>query len=843
MISRVFRLFKRYAVRHSKIQRSGFVLRDIAGRRFGYIDRITVQGDRLHVEGWALSDLVGLADSDQTIEKVPNLRREDVPNDTGDTTPGFSLAMTASSKHTVFWAQIDGVRYVFEIPPLTLRDVRTMYSAQFGPFIRDGLRALPAALHWLIYRDALSVTQVNMVMGLSIVPSPEHLNSRLFAQEGDGIDRNSHRLYKEKISIIIPVYNALDVLTESLRRIVENTDIPWRLVLVEDCSSDVNVRPWLHGWLENLRADVREHVTLIENSTNLGFIRSVNTALRTVIPFGDHVVLLNSDAFVPDRWASRLIRPLLDRDNVATVTPMSNDAEIFNVPVICKRAKLLPGQGDDIDRVASTFSSDIDLADAPTGVGFCMAMSINFLRKLPELDTSFGRGYGEEVDWCQRTRSLGGHHLGLGSLFVEHHGGTSFGSSEKLKLIRKNNETISRRYPSYDEEVQRFVQCDPLATPRLALAVAWAGSSKTSTITVYLAHSMGGGAEHYLERRIASDLASGEPAIIVLRVGGLSRWQVELHSSYGVTRGETNKTNFVRKLLSILPARNIVYSCGVGDWDPFELPDVLLSFVQSPCDSIEVLFHDYFPLSPSYNLLGSDGIYHGLPIPEANIDPIHTVFRTDGTCVTLEDWHRSWGRLMDAANSIIVFSESSRNIIGRAYPNFTNKIICKPHSIFPGIANIERRGFPNHTQVIGVLGNIGHQKGAAVLRDLSQALAQNRKARLVVIGNVDSACPLAASAQIHGDYNIREISTLVERYGITCWLIPSIWPETFSYTTHEALATGLPVWSFDLGAQGEAVAAVAAQSGRGGTIPLTGGKADISTLLDRILEECGGDIP
>ena len=34
----------------------------------------------------------------------------------------------------------------------------------------------------------------------------------------------------------------------------------------------------------------------------------------------------------------------------------------------------------------------------------------------------------------------------------------------------------------------------------------------------------------------------------------------------------------------------------------------------------------------------------------------------------------------------------------------------------------------------------------------------------------------------------------------------SIWPETFSYTTHEALATGLPVLAFDLGAQGVAVA-------------------------------------
>ena len=43
-----------------------------------------------------------------------------------------------------------------------------------------------------------------------------------------------------------------------------------------------------------------------------------------------------------------------------------------------------------------------------------------------------------------------------------------------------------------------------------------------------------------------------------------------------------------------------------------------------------------------------------------------------------------------------------------------------------------------------------------------------------------------------------------------CWpsresLVPSVWPETFSFTTHETLATGLPVLALDLGAQGAAV--------------------------------------
>ena len=56
---------------------------------------------------------------------------------------------------------------------------------------------------------------------------------------------------------------------------------------------------------------------------------------------------------------------------------------------------------------------------------------------MPEFDTTFGRGYGEEVDWCQKVRALGGRHLGLPGLFVEHRGGESFGSEEKLKLVEE----------------------------------------------------------------------------------------------------------------------------------------------------------------------------------------------------------------------------------------------------------------------------------------------------------------------------------------------------------------------------------------------------------------------
>jgi glycosyltransferase involved in cell wall biosynthesis len=52
-----------------------------------------------------------------------------------------------------------------------------------------------------------------------------------------------------------------------------------------------------------------------------------------------------------------------------------------------------------------------------------------------------------------------------------------------------------------------------------------------------------------------------------------------------------------------------------------------------------------------------------------------------------------------------------------------------------------------------------------------------------------------------------DIAELTRRYGICAWIVPAVWPETYSFATREALATGLPVIAFDIGAQGEAVRA------------------------------------
>ena len=832
MLRRLRSLHDRYAVAHLSHDQIGGPICDVEGGMVGAVERITVGGGRLRVVGWALAEEVRLVHGATEAAMAPRQSRPDlagaietvgfdlsVPARIGDVAhgrrPGLVVMRAAGAAPVAPQSLAVGV-------PRRVR-LRTLIA-----FARDMALSVPAVVGWAVRGDPVYRARVKRRLGLGLVTPGGLLEAGLLCPADDASGPGATGdVAAGRVTIVLPAYNAFDLLRDCLARIEARTDLPWRLIAIEDGSTDARVRPYLRDWAEG-----RDRVELLENDGNKGFIASVNRGLARALEAGGPeegpVVLLNSDALVPDGWASRLVAPFRGRPEIATVTPMSNDAEIFSVPRICARTMLEPGQGDAIDRVARRIREGAGLADAPTGVGFCMAMSRDWLAREPRLDPAFGRGYGEEVDWCRKVAARGGRHLALPGLFVEHRGGESFGSTEKRTLVAKNNRIVSGRYPTYDREVQDFIAADPLRTPRLVLGLAWAGSLPgVAPVPVYLAHSTGGGADLWLEHRMAEDLAVGRPSV-VLRVGGARRFQVELVAPAGCTIGETDAAEVVRELLDVLPRRRIVYSCGVGDPDPLEIPELLVSLLREG-DVAEMLFHDFYPLSPSYTLLDRDGIYRG-PLAEPRDDPAHLARRPDGRSVPLTAWQEAWKAFATRAD-LTVFSRDSAAQVTAVWPDVADRIRLRPHRL---LHDVPRLAVPPLAapRVVAVLGNIGAQKGAGVVQALARHLAREGEdaPRLIVIGNVDPAFALPSGVLVHGSYAVRDIEGLAARYGVTHWLIPSIWPETFCYTAHEALRTGLPVIAFDLGAQGAAVAAAA----NGIALPFRPGADAVPDIVEAI---------
>ncbi|QBX99598.1 glycosyltransferase [Rhodophyticola sp. CCM32] len=804
MISSLQSVFRRYVDQHIITRVRGFPLGPDPETPLGYVDFYDLTRDHVHMVGWCLASRVVLGDGRQSADMRPNIARPDVtgvPGMPDHQQLGFELRLPRGNVGLTITTIADGLHYDQPVPgPGGL----PMAMARLGllpGFLGRLARSLPLFLRWRLTNDDRQRGLLRSALALDDRPSHSTtMPDRLFLPA----DTPPRIPPATPVTLILPIHNAFSLLPEMLDRVLRHTDLPFRLIVIEDCSTDLAVRPFLRHWRDGLGPGAP--VELIENRENLGFVGSVNLGLQRADTLGNHIILLNSDALVPEGWASRLLRPICEDETVASVTPMSNDAEIYSVPLICQPSTLAPGQAEAIDRVARRLTPGITQGAAPTAVGFCMAINHAYLARVPQFDTGFGRGYGEEVDWCQKVKALGGRHLGLSGLFVEHRGGESFGQVQKQELLRQSGIILTRRYPRFDADVQNFIAADPLAAGRVALAIAWAASLSPDPLPIYLAHSLGGGAETCLEREITRHIATGTP-IIVLRVGSGPRMQVDLHTGRGRITGAADSLDLVADLLACIPARHVIYSCGVGDRDPASLPGFLTRLKRGAQDRLEILFHDFFPLSPSYVLLGDDGRFAGLPARDT-ISKRHSVLRADGRRVLLGEWRALWGEAISAADQLTVFSQSSRALVARAYPGMEARIRVKPHEM-PDMSPLLSTARPGPRPVLGVLGDIGLQKGAAVISDLCAALdGQNtRPFDLAIIGNFDSHYPLPDWVTVHGRYACADIPDLVARYHLSHWLIPSVWPETFSFTTHEALATGLPVICFDLGAQAEALCA------------------------------------
>ena len=114
-------------------------------------------------------------------------------------------------------------------------------------------------------------------------------------------------------------------------------------------------------------------------------------------------------------------------------------------------------------------------------------------------------------------------------------------------------------------------------------------------------------------------------------------------------------------------------------------------------------------------------------------------------------------------------------------------------------------------------------KGRQVIHDLVHCIEKNNySAKVVLIGNID--VDLKSKKFIKtGSYKKEEVPQLVKKYKIDEFLIPSVWPETFSYTTDEIMQLGYPLTVFDIGAPAERVKSY----NKGKIIPLEGDYIDI----------------
>jgi len=584
------------------------------------------------------------------------------------------------------------------------------------------------------------------------------------------------------VAVVIPVYRGLEETKRCLETVLAHRGrVPVEVLVVDDCSPD----PQIRSWLDDLAA--QGEITLLRNETNRGFVASVN---RGMLEAGSRdVVLLNSDTEVPAGWLERLVGHAYSSGQVGSVTPFSNNATICSWPAL-PGGDLPAGMSLDAIDAACQAANRGRQVELPTAVGFCMYIRRDCLDAVGPFDeAAFGRGYGEENDFCMRAQAAGWKHLLACDTFVYHVGETSFGKDSPHRSAAW--EVLIRRHPEYPAAVARHVQADQAAPARLAAAAA-VFKAAPQPVVLLVTHALGGGTDRHIGDLMA---AVGERVNFLRLEPGQGGVRLSVPGVPGLPSIVFHPAG-VPQLAELLGSFGID-RVHVHHWLGFGMDLChLIDELGVPCD---LTVHDFYSVCPRINLMRSpDSGYCGEPGPGGCNACIAARFESGLTDIT--EWRGRSAWLVNEAERVICPSEDARRRMARYFPHA--RLLAVPHEpvaedAWRVVAPPLR---PGERMRIGILGVVAKHKG---LDPLAAAAALDpARYEFVVIGYCEPPLPRRARHTVKetGRYQDADLGRLVADSGVHAVWFPARWPETYSYTLSAALDAELPIIAPPLGA-------------------------------------------
>lgn len=596
---------------------------------------------------------------------------------------------------------------------------------------------------------------------------------------------------RPQVDVIIPVYGGFEETKAAVETAATSIDRAWaRLVVINDCSPEPEITAWLRKNQQPLGYE------LLENKENLGFVGTVNRGMK-LRPEAD-VLLLNSDVEVANDWLHRLQDCAYSRDKVASVTATANNATICSFPVFCEDNELL--EGFDVESLDLTFKQHVPAnmaVEIPSGIGCCMYMRRDCMDAVGLFDEeTFGRGYGEENDWCQRAINNGWANLHSLNVFVYHKGAVSF-AHESDSRKEANLRTLVERYPSYNADVQAYILQDPAKAWRTRiLCELYAKSQKL--LSVAIAHGLGGGVYthiHELERELSDiDFLLLEPisegkvrlVLLPLRKGSSPSIEFDVSTDYD-------------KLVSLLKTLGVGH---VHFHHTMRLPTRLWALhkdLGAPCD---YTLHDFWVVNGNPTLTGPDGLYAGDGPDRDQVCSRHYPL-PDG--VSPSKWRELQLPLMNEARYLITPSGDTKTRISRENEfSHLDSWVVSPHLDHSDLTDDVLPLNPKAGKLkVVVLGALSKEKGADVLEAVASKLS-NTGIEFHLLGYAYR--PLAKSVITYGPYEEDEaLERLLALEPDVVWFTAQ-WPETYSYTLSIAIKATLPIVAPDLGAFSERLA-------------------------------------
>lgn len=318
-------------------------------------------------------------------------------------------------------------------------------------------------------------------------------------------------------------------------------------------------------------------------------------------------------------------------------------------------------------------------------------------------------------------------------------------------------------------------------------------------------HGFGGGCAITRRDLIDACLNTNRAVLIIGPTPMSGYWRLEVQEP-GVQHRSVASLEAIGELTHSARLERVTYNTAVGFRQPELLLDAVLGLVSNHRAALDIMVHDYFGICPSHFLLDKNDRFCGIPDTFATC--AHCLPENGNTAkreyreYSLTEWRRLWMRILSRADRILAFSTSSIDLLRRAYPGLKSDsihLVDQRVRALPPIGQTRRLAEPELN--IGVVGRLGHHKGAAVVLALAEQIESLRmSAAITVFGRLEMRCRSKVVSQT-GLYRRDELPRLIAEKGIDVFLFPSICPETFSHTLHELIGLEQPIACFDLGAQ------------------------------------------
>jgi GT2 family glycosyltransferase len=251
-----------------------------------------------------------------------------------------------------------------------------------------------------------------------------------------------------KVSIIILTWNGLAYTRRCLDTLHRNTEHDNHEVLVVDNGSTDGTVEYLRcvGWIR-----------LVENGSNLGFVKGNNRGMALVGPDAD-VVLLNNDVEIhqPD-WLVRLQESAYRAEDIGIAGCRLRHP---TGPLLHAGAWMPPdtwwgqqigGGEDDVNQ----YSADRDVEHV---VFACVYLKRAVIDRIGMLDEDYF-SYFEDVDYCLKAREAGFRIVCCGSATIDHHENisTTINRVSHNKMFLRSQEVFKRKWRTTIER-QRYQQ-------------------------------------------------------------------------------------------------------------------------------------------------------------------------------------------------------------------------------------------------------------------------------------------------------------------------------------------------------------------------------------------------